>query len=194
MNPQIPAAAAASRQNRRACCLQFTDSKPFQHIAHSFKILRCSVSKSSLVSISSSSSARCACTQRTSCGWAFSTAPPPCPADRQRVQHRAHTAALGKAGSLGAAGNHHTVRKQAACGLQGVVQKGLCAKFGQQLAAPKVPPRDRCDPYRPDGSTPEDARGTIHEPPQAQFIHANGWVCGRILRGRAEVKNSGYKL
>ena len=155
MNPQIAAAAAASRQNRRACRLQFTDSKPFQHIAHSFKILRCSVSKSSFVSISNSSSARCACTQRTSCGWAFSTAPPPCPAGRQhssaknvrenaaggqRVQHRAHTAALGKVGGLGAAGNHHTVCKQAACCLQGVVQKGLCAKFGQQLAAPKVSP------------------------------------------------------
>ena len=110
------------------------------NIAHSFKILRCSVSKSSFVSISNSSSARCACTQRTSCGWAFNTAPPPCPADRQRVQHRAHTAALGKVGGLGAAGNHHTVCKQAACCLQGVVQKGLCAKFGQQLAAPKVPP------------------------------------------------------
>ena len=61
----------------------------------------------------------------------------------QRVQHRAHTAALGKAGGLGAAGNHHTVCKQAACGLQGVVQKGPCAKFGQQLAAPKAPPQPR---------------------------------------------------
>ena len=57
----------------------------------------------------------------------------------QRVQHRAHTAALGKVGGLGAAGSHHTVCKQAACGLQGVVQKGLSAKLGQQLAAAKVP-------------------------------------------------------